>query len=110
MIKDINGKRETLKLVVRIYDLWCVEDRDSTKHIEMILLDAKMITSDSAIFATISRRNRSQHVLTALEYCNANFTSYFTPTFWSNIVLSATSAEWKTCYFNTRVMVIDVEW
>ncbi|KZV53185.1 putative galacturonosyltransferase-like 1 [Dorcoceras hygrometricum] len=48
-------------------------------------------------------------VLAAPEYCNANFTSYFTPTFWSNPSLSLTFANRKACYFNTGVMVIDLE-
>ncbi|OVA18641.1 Glycosyl transferase [Macleaya cordata] len=48
-------------------------------------------------------------VLAAPEYCNANFTTYFTPTFWSNPALSLTFAGRKACYFNTGVMVIDLE-
>lgn len=48
-------------------------------------------------------------VLAAPEYCNANFTFYFTPTFWSNPSLSLTFADRKPCYFNTGVMVIDLE-
>ncbi|XP_047960207.1 probable galacturonosyltransferase-like 1 [Salvia hispanica] len=47
-------------------------------------------------------------VLAAPEYCNANFTSYFTPTFWSNPSLSLTFANRRPCYFNTGVMVIDL--
>ncbi|KAJ6400184.1 hypothetical protein OIU84_015767 [Salix udensis] len=43
------------------------------------------------------------------EYCNANFTSYFTPTFWSNPSLSLTFADRRPCYFNTGVMVIDLD-
>ncbi|KAF8410632.1 hypothetical protein HHK36_003164 [Tetracentron sinense] len=48
-------------------------------------------------------------VLAAPEYCNANFTYYFTPTFWSNPSLSLTFEGRKACYFNTGVMVIDLE-
>ncbi|KAE8693290.1 putative galacturonosyltransferase-like 2 [Hibiscus syriacus] len=48
-------------------------------------------------------------VLAAPEYCNANFTSYFTPTFWSNPTLSLAFADRKACYFNTGVMVIDLQ-
>ncbi|KAK7252882.1 hypothetical protein RIF29_37137 [Crotalaria pallida] len=48
-------------------------------------------------------------VLAAPEYCNANFSSYFTPTFWSNPSLSLTFAGRRACYFNTGVMVIDLE-
>ncbi|XP_043709438.1 probable galacturonosyltransferase-like 1 [Telopea speciosissima] len=50
-----------------------------------------------------------QAVLAAPEYCNANFTAYFTPTFWSNPALSLTFAGRKACYFNTGVMVIDLK-
>lgn len=51
----------------------------------------------------------SAAVLAAPEYCNANFTAYFTPTFWSNPSLSLTFANRKACYFNTGVMVIDLQ-
>ncbi|XP_047324828.1 probable galacturonosyltransferase-like 1 [Impatiens glandulifera] len=47
-------------------------------------------------------------VLAAPEYCNANFTSYFTLSFWSNPSLSSTFSDRKACYFNTGVMVIDL--
>ncbi|KAK0605186.1 hypothetical protein LWI29_023932 [Acer saccharum] len=48
-------------------------------------------------------------VLAAPEYCNANFTSYFTPSFWSNPTLSMTFTGRNACYFNTGVMVIDLQ-
>ncbi|CAN6582681.1 unnamed protein product [Malus baccata var. baccata] len=48
-------------------------------------------------------------VLAAPEYCNANFTSYFTSAFWSNPSLSLTFADRHACYFNTGVMVIDLD-
>ncbi|KAG5542250.1 hypothetical protein RHGRI_021947 [Rhododendron griersonianum] len=48
-------------------------------------------------------------VLAAPEYCEANFTAYFTPAFWSNPSLSLTFANRKACYFNTGVMVIDLD-
>ncbi|XP_057421284.1 probable galacturonosyltransferase-like 1 [Lotus japonicus] len=47
-------------------------------------------------------------VLAAPEYCNANFTNYFTPSFWSNPSLSLTFADRNACYFNTGVMVVDL--
>jgi len=43
MIKDIDGKRETLKLAVRIVDLWFVESWDSKRNMEMILTDRKVM-------------------------------------------------------------------
>ncbi|XP_027915992.1 uncharacterized protein LOC114175433 [Vigna unguiculata] len=39
MIKDIDGKRDTLKLAVRVVDHWYVQSRDSTLQLEMILMD-----------------------------------------------------------------------
>ncbi|CAI0548889.1 unnamed protein product [Linum tenue] len=49
--------------------------------------------------------------LVASEYYNANFTIYFTPTFWSNSSMSLTFAGRNACYFNMGVMVIDlVRW
>ncbi|KAI9087208.1 hypothetical protein K1719_030843 [Acacia pycnantha] len=52
----------------------------------------------------------SDQVLAAPGYCNANFTNYFTPTFWSNPSLSPTFVgRRKPRYFNTGVMVIDLE-
>jgi len=43
MIKDIDGKRETLKLDVRIVDLWFVESWDSKRNMEMILTNQKVM-------------------------------------------------------------------
>ncbi|XP_047323230.1 probable galacturonosyltransferase-like 1 [Impatiens glandulifera] len=48
-------------------------------------------------------------VVAAPEYCDANFSSYFTRRFWSNPSLSLTFVNRKACYFNTGVMVIDLE-
>ena len=49
-------------------------------------------------------------VLAAPEYCSANFSAYFTPSFWSNPSLSLVLANRRRppCYFNTGVMVIDL--
>ncbi|KAJ6774492.1 HEXOSYLTRANSFERASE [Salix purpurea] len=44
-------------------------------------------------------------VLAAPEYCNANITAYFTPSFWANPSLSLTFSGRNACYFNTGVMV-----
>ncbi|CAN1854150.1 Probable galacturonosyltransferase-like 4 [Linum perenne] len=48
-------------------------------------------------------------VVAAPEYCHANFTPYFTDRFWSNKNLSGTFEGRRPCYFNTGVMVMDVE-
>jgi len=41
-VKDINGNMETLKLGVRINDLWEVKNRNGGKHIEMVWVDDKV--------------------------------------------------------------------
>ncbi|KAG6435493.1 hypothetical protein SASPL_100367 [Salvia splendens] len=48
-------------------------------------------------------------VLAAPEYCHANFTSYFTEAFWSDRMLAGVFEGKRACYFNTGVMVVDVE-
>ncbi|KAK7383070.1 hypothetical protein VNO78_28736 [Psophocarpus tetragonolobus] len=74
----------------------------------VVYLDSDLIlVDDIAKLATTSLG--PHHVLAAPEYCNANFTSYFTTTFWSNPSLSLTFSDRKACYFNTGVMVIDLE-
>ncbi|CAA0834137.1 Probable galacturonosyltransferase-like 3 [Striga hermonthica] len=42
-------------------------------------------------------------------YCHANFTLYFTSRFWSNPVFAGKFRDRRACYFNTGVMVIDLE-
>ncbi|KAK8565433.1 hypothetical protein V6N13_020540 [Hibiscus sabdariffa] len=48
-------------------------------------------------------------VLAAPEYCHANFSQYFTDLFWLDKQLSATFKGRHPCYFNTGVMVVDVD-
>ncbi|KAK6258407.1 Glycosyl transferase [Theobroma cacao] len=74
----------------------------------VVYLDSDLVlVDDIAKLAATPLGDNS--VLAAPEYCNANFTSYFTPTFWSNPTLSLTFAGRKSCYFNTGVMVIDMQ-
>ncbi|KAK1436555.1 hypothetical protein QVD17_02336 [Tagetes erecta] len=74
---------------------------------KIVYLDSDLIlVDDIAKLAGIDLSNDA--VLAAPEYCNANFTFYFTPTFWSNPSLSSTFSDRKACYFNTGVMVIDL--
>lgn len=77
---------------------------------KIVYLDSDLILVDdiAILFATPLR---STTILAAPEYCNANFSNYFTPSFWSNPSLSLTFAnrERKACYFNTGVMVIDLQ-
>ncbi|KAK9285165.1 hypothetical protein L1049_024351 [Liquidambar formosana] len=74
----------------------------------VVYLDSDLVLVDD--IAKLAATPLGDHsVLAAPEYCNANFTSYFTPTFWSNPSLSLTFAGRNACYFNTGVMVIDLD-
>jgi len=45
VIKDIDGNKETLKLAVRIINLWIVGNKDSSgskRHMEMIPMNQKL--------------------------------------------------------------------
>ncbi|KAI3684803.1 hypothetical protein L6452_34029 [Arctium lappa] len=79
------------------------------RHVtKIVYLDSDLVlVDDIAKLAATPLGNDA--VLAAPEYCNANFTFYFTPTFWSNPSLSLTFANRKACYFNTGVMVIDLD-
>ncbi|KAL3517532.1 hypothetical protein ACH5RR_020121 [Cinchona calisaya] len=48
-------------------------------------------------------------VVAAPEYCHANFTDYFTEAFWVDPDLPKTFDGRDPCYFNTGVMVVDVD-
>ncbi|KAG7029363.1 putative galacturonosyltransferase-like 1, partial [Cucurbita argyrosperma subsp. argyrosperma] len=72
----------------------------------VVYLDSDLILVDD--IANLANTPLNDAVLAAPEYCNANFTYYFTPTFWSNPSLSLTFANRNPCYFNTGVMVIDL--
>ncbi|XP_071733246.1 probable galacturonosyltransferase-like 1 [Rutidosis leptorrhynchoides] len=75
---------------------------------KIVYLDSDVILFDDIATLANTPINDSL-VLAAPEYCDANFTFYFTPTFWSNPSLSLTFANRKACYFNTGVMVIDLQ-
>ncbi|KAF6149665.1 hypothetical protein GIB67_017398 [Kingdonia uniflora] len=74
----------------------------------VVYLDSDLILVDDIAKLAATPLGDSS-VLAAPEYCNANFTLYFTSTFWSNPALSLTFAGRQACYFNTGVMVIDLE-
>ncbi|KAJ1415270.1 Nucleotide-diphospho-sugar transferase [Sesbania bispinosa] len=75
---------------------------------KIVYLDSDLVlVDDIAKLAATPLGNDA--VLAAPEYCNANFSAYFTPTFWSNPSLSLTFSGRTPCYFNTGVMVIDLE-
>lgn len=74
----------------------------------VVYLDSDLVlVDDIAKLAAIPLGDKT--VLAAPEYCNANFSSYFTPSFWSNPSLSLTFEGREACYFNTGVMVIDLQ-
>ncbi|KAI3460286.1 hypothetical protein Pfo_016949 [Paulownia fortunei] len=75
---------------------------------QLVYLDSDLVLVDD-IAKLAATPLGGDKILAAPEYCNANFTSYFTPTFWSNPSLSLTFANRKACYFNTGVMVIDLD-
>ncbi|CAI9116660.1 OLC1v1017865C1 [Oldenlandia corymbosa var. corymbosa] len=75
---------------------------------KIVYLDSDLVLVDDIVKLAATPLGDDK-VLAAPEYCNANFTTYFTPTFWSNPALSLTFANRKPCYFNTGVMVIDLD-
>uniref|UniRef100_A0A1J3ET19 Hexosyltransferase n=1 Tax=Noccaea caerulescens TaxID=107243 RepID=A0A1J3ET19_NOCCA len=73
----------------------------------VIYLDSDLIVVDD--IAKLWRTKLGSKTIGAPEYCHANFTKYFTPAFWSDERFSGAFQGRKPCYFNTGVMVIDLE-
>ncbi|KAL1358421.1 hypothetical protein HN51_003695 [Arachis hypogaea] len=73
----------------------------------VIYLDSDLIVVDD--IAKLWNVDMEEKVVAAPEYCNANFTTYFTEEFWKDPELSKTFEGKKACYFNTGVMVMDIE-
>ncbi|VFQ86188.1 unnamed protein product [Cuscuta campestris] len=84
----------------------------------VIYLDSDLVVVDDIM--KLWEVDNADRVLAAPEYCHANFTVYFTDAFWSDPKLvntfeggkhppSSSGLAWKPCYFNTGVMVVDVE-
>lgn len=76
----------------------------------VIYLDSDVVLVDdiNKLWSITLQNNR---VIGAPEYCHANFTKYFTETFWSDPLMSRLFASKTPCYFNTGVMVMDmVKW
>ncbi|KAJ4841369.1 putative galacturonosyltransferase-like 3 [Turnera subulata] len=71
----------------------------------ILYLDSDLVVVDDV--AKLWSIDLRSHVLGAPEYCHANFTSYFTPRFWSSNYAASFKGR-KPCYFNTGVMVIDL--
>ncbi|KAI0530923.1 hypothetical protein KFK09_000471 [Dendrobium nobile] len=73
----------------------------------VIYLDSDLVVVDD--IAKLWRTDLRGRTVGAPEYCHANFTKYFTQRFWSDPKLAGTFAGRRPCYFNTGVMVLDLE-
>ncbi|XP_030451836.1 probable galacturonosyltransferase-like 4 [Syzygium oleosum] len=73
----------------------------------VVYLDSDLVVVDD--IADLWQVDLEGKVLAAPEYCHANFTKYFTELFWSDPVLPRTFDGRRPCYFNTGVMVVDVQ-
>ncbi|KAB2599508.1 galacturonosyltransferase-like 4 [Pyrus ussuriensis x Pyrus communis] len=73
----------------------------------VIYLDSDLIVVDD--IAKLWSVDMEDKVVAAPEYCRANFSHYFTDAFWSDPDLSKTFQGRNPCYFNTGVMVVDVD-
>ncbi|KAH7332197.1 hypothetical protein KP509_20G074800, partial [Ceratopteris richardii] len=73
----------------------------------VIYLDSDVLVIDdiSQLWAT----QLDRHPLGAPVYCQVDFTRYFTDAFWKDAALSAVFEGRNPCYFNTGVMVMDLE-
>eukprot|EP00250_Pteridium_aquilinum_P005491 c15575_g1_i1 orf=137-1276(+) len=73
----------------------------------VIYLDSDVIALDD--IAKLWGTNLHSHPIGAPEYCHANFSKYFTDMFWTDATLSAVFEGRNPCYFNTGVMVMDLD-
>ncbi|KAF3664761.1 putative galacturonosyltransferase-like 6 [Capsicum annuum] len=73
----------------------------------VIYLDSDIVIVDD--IAKLWQVDLRDKVLAAPEYCQANFSTYFTSAFWEDSELSRAFEGRKPCYFNTGVMVMDVD-
>ncbi|CAI9107928.1 OLC1v1007411C1 [Oldenlandia corymbosa var. corymbosa] len=73
----------------------------------VIYLDSDLVMVDD--IAKLWRVDLENRVVAAPEYCHANFTDYFTDSFWSDPEMPRTFEGRRPCYFNTGVMIVDVE-
>ncbi|KAL8192044.1 hypothetical protein R6Q57_028165 [Mikania cordata] len=72
----------------------------------VIYLDSDIVMVDD--IEKLWRVNLEGKVLAAPEYCKANFMRYFTSDFWMDPELARAFTGRSPCYFNTGVMVVDV--
>ncbi len=73
----------------------------------VIYLDSDLVVVDD--IEKLWGVDMEDKVVAAPEYCLANFTQYFTDEFWSDPEFSETFEGRNPCYFNTGVMVMDVD-
>ncbi|KAG0496454.1 hypothetical protein HPP92_001145 [Vanilla planifolia] len=73
----------------------------------VIYLDSDLVVVDDV--GKLWRTDLRGRSVGAPEYRHANFTKYFTERFWLDPKLAGTFTGRKACYFNTGVMVIDLE-
>ncbi|KAK8471543.1 hypothetical protein PHAVU_003G251200 [Phaseolus vulgaris] len=77
--------------------------------VRVVYLDSDLILVDDIAKLAATSLGDTE-VLAAPEYCSADFSAYFTPSFWANPSLSLSfSNRTRPCYFNTGVMVIDLQ-
>ncbi|KAK8959816.1 putative galacturonosyltransferase-like 7 [Platanthera guangdongensis] len=73
----------------------------------VIYLDSDLVVVDD--IAKLWGTDLRGRTVGAPEYCHANFTKYFTERFWSDPKLAGTFSARRPCYFNTGVMVLDLD-
>lgn len=73
----------------------------------VIYLDSDLVVVDD--ISKLWMTSLGNKTIGAPEYCHANFTKYFTSSFWSKRRFADIFAGRNPCYFNTGVMVIDLE-
>lgn len=74
----------------------------------VIYLDSDLVLVDD-ILKLWSIKLGDSKVIGAPQYCHANFTRYFTNEFWSDPELTKTFEGKQPCYFNTGVMVMELQ-
>lgn len=75
----------------------------------VIYLDSDLVVVDD--IQKLWNISLGKRTIGAPEYCHANFTKYFTASFWGDRRFSGIFSRRKACYFNTGVMVMDlVKW
>lgn len=73
----------------------------------VIYLDSDVIVVDDIV--KLWGTDLGPHPLGAPEYCHANFSQYFTENFWADPMLAEVFKGRNPCYFNTGVMIMDLE-